>query len=190
MKKRTSGFIPAYKVQYQFMVNVLAALREQQIDALIDEYEKSGKNPETRVYCVQQIRNLRTNAPVIQGEVDGFTIRHHNGYYWIKKDPRVQRVVNDDYTFQEKRMYLWKYHVLNSFVECTDEPYERNIHRTIKIPKGTTVPEVIADLREYSDSRCSHSPYDCSGAEIGCAYALPQVKKGELRIVDCIRYDY
>ena len=190
MKKYLKGFIPAYQVENFFMLDLVDKLREQRIDSLLDTYQESGKDPEVRVQIVQQIRNLRTNTPVMQGEVDGFTIRHHNGYYWIKKDPRVQRVVNDDYTFQEKRMYLWKYHVLNSFVECTDEPYERNIHRTIKIPNGMTVPEVIADLREYSDSRCSHSPYDCSGAEIGCAYALPQVKKGELRIVDCIRYDY
>lgn len=190
MKKYLNGFIPAYQVKNFFMLDLVNKLREQCIDSLVDTYQESGKDPEVKVQVVQQIRNLRSNNQVIQGEIDGFTIRHHNGYYWIKKDPRVQLAVNDDYTYQEKRMYLGMYHVLASYVECTDEPYERNIHFTIKIPKGTTVQDVQNDLREYSDSRTSHSPYDCSGAEIGYAYALPQVKKGELRIVDCIRYDY
>ena len=188
MKKYLKGFIPAYQVENFFMLDLIDKLREQRIDSLINTYQESGKDPEVRVQIVQQIRNLRTKTPVIQGEVDGFTIRHHNGYYWIKKDPRI--VIDPDFSYQSKRVYLWKYRILSAFVECTDEAYEGDIHYTIKIPKGMTANEIIADLREYNDSRCSHSPYDCSGAEIGYAYALPQNKKGELRIVDCIRYDY
>ena len=188
MKKRTSGFIPAYKVQYQFMVNVLAALREQQIDALIDEYEKSGKNPETRVYCVQKIRAIRDHKSIVQGTIDRFVIKYRNGMYWIKNDPRVVLDKHDPY--QERPLYLGVFPVLRADIVRYYECSEFDICFTIKIPKGMTANEIIADLREYNESRCSHSPYDCSGAEIGYAYALPQNKKGELRIVDCIRYDY
>ena len=184
MKKYLKGFIPAYLIQNNFMLGLLNDLREKRIDALIDAYQ-GGTN---RDLVAHQIRHLRNPKCIVQGEIDRFVIRYHNGYYWVKKDPRI--VIDPDFSYQSKRVYLWKYRILSAFVECTDESYESDIHYTIKIPKGMTAKEIIADLREYNESRCSHSPYDCSGAEIGYAYALPQNKKGELRIVDCIRYDY
>lgn len=188
MKKRTSGFIPAYKVQYQFMVNVLAALREQQIDALIDEYEKSGKNPETRVYCVQKIRAIREHKSIIQGTIDRFVIKYRNGMYWIKNDPRVVLDKHDPY--QDRPLYLSAFPILRADVVRYYELGEVDVAYTIKIPVGTPISEVKQILRDYNESRTSHSMYDCSGAEVGRATILKQHKKGELRIVDSIRYDY
>ena len=188
MKKRTSGFIPAYKVQYQFMVNVLAALREQQIDALIDEYEKSGKNPETRVYCVQKIRAIREHKSIIQGTIDRFVIKYRNGMYWIKNDPRVVLDKHDPY--QERPLYLGVFPVLRADIVRYYECSEFDICFTIKIPVGMSMSEVENLLRDYNESRTSHSMYDCSGAEVGRATIRKQQKKGELRILDCIRYDF
>ena len=193
MKKRITGFIPASKIDYQFMQHVLNELRERLIDDCVDDYTTTDiTDTERRASIKRLVKVLRNNDTILQGTVEQFHVIHRNGMYYIKKDPRVVMASCTGDAFTNKPMFLHEYPILNTYTEYNDTDFsgECNIHYTVKIPKGTTVKHIQAALREFNESRTSHSPYDCSGAEIGYAYTLPQRKKGELRIVNCIRYDY
>ena len=193
MKKRIAGFIPASKVDYQFMQHVLNELRERLIDDCVDDYTATDRTDiERRVSIKCLVKVLRNKDTIIQGSVERFQVMHRNGMYYIKKDPRVVMASSTGEAFTTKPLFLFAYPILRTRVEynAVDLAGECDIHYTIKIPKGMTEKDIRTELREYNESRTSDSPYDCSGAEVGYAFTLPQRKNGELRIVDCIRYDY